>query len=163
LRILLLYEAVYPDNIGGVETRNWELGRALGRRGHEVTLAGFCAPLPGEPPNVRVLPMGPSPRLYNAGGRRSTRAALRFAAAVARLDLSPYDVVETANMPYVHLLPLALRCRLEYGSAPAGDACGSGISRVGGILGNLHPREALRAGHRARHACSVREEASDMS
>jgi len=94
LRILLLYEAVYPDNIGGVETRNWELGRALGRRGHEVTLAGFCAPLPGEPPNVRVLPMGPSPRLYNAGGRRSTRAALRFAAAVARLDLSPYDVVE---------------------------------------------------------------------
>src|SRR6185436_12124704 len=112
LRILLLYEAVYPDNIGGVETRNWELGRALGRRGHEVTLAGFCAPLPGEPPNVRVLPMGPSPRLYNAGGRRSTRAALRFAAAVARLDLSPYDVVETANMPYVHLLPLALRCRL---------------------------------------------------
>lgn len=112
MRILLLYEAVYPDNIGGVETRNWELGRALGRRGHEVTLAGFCAPLPGEPPNVRVLPMGPSPRLYNAGGRRSTRAALRFAAAVARLDLSPYDVVETANMPYVHLLPLALRCRL---------------------------------------------------
>ncbi|HET9765933.1 MAG TPA: glycosyltransferase family 4 protein [Thermoanaerobaculia bacterium] len=112
LRILLLYEAVYPDNIGGVETRNWELGRALGRRGHEVTLAGFCAPLPGEPPNVRVLPLGPSPRLYNAGGRRSTRAALRFAAAVARLDVGPYDVVETANMPYVHLLPLAVRCRL---------------------------------------------------
>jgi len=112
LRILLLYEAVYPDSIGGVETRDWELGRALGRRGHEVTLAGFCAPLPGEPPNVRVLPLGPSPRLYNAGGRRSTRAALRFAAAAARLDLSPYDVVETANMPYIHLLPLALRCRL---------------------------------------------------
>ena len=112
LRILLLYEAVYPDSIGGVETRDWELGRALGRRGHEVTLAGFCAPLPGEPPNVRVLPLGPSPRLYNAGGRRSTRAALRFAAAVARLDVAPYDVVETANMPYVHLLPLALRCRL---------------------------------------------------
>ncbi|HEV8238816.1 MAG TPA: glycosyltransferase family 4 protein [Thermoanaerobaculia bacterium] len=112
LRILLLYEAVYPDSIGGVETRNWELGRALGRRGHEVTLAGFCAPLPGEPPNVRVLPLGPSPRLYNAGGRRSTRAAVRFAAAVARMDLSPYDVVETANMPYVHLLPLALRCRI---------------------------------------------------
>ncbi|HXT52729.1 MAG TPA: glycosyltransferase family 4 protein [Thermoanaerobaculia bacterium] len=113
LRILLLYEAVYPDNIGGVETRNWELGRALGRRGHEVTVAGFCAPLPGEPPNVRVLPLGPSPRLYNAGGRRSTRAALRFATAVARLDVSPYDVVETANMPYVHVLPLALRCRLS--------------------------------------------------
>lgn len=112
MRILLLYEAVYPDNIGGVETRNFELGRALARRGHEVTLAGFCAPLPGEPPNLRVLPLGPSPRLYNAGGRRSTWAALRFAAAVARLDLSPYDAVESANMPYVHLLPLALRCRL---------------------------------------------------
>jgi glycosyltransferase involved in cell wall biosynthesis len=113
MHLLLLYEAVYPDHIGGVETRNFELGRALAQKGHAVTLAGFCAPLPGEPPHLRVLPLGPPPRLYNEAGRRSTRQALRFARTVAsdRLDLRPYDVVETANMPYVHLLPLALRCR----------------------------------------------------
>jgi len=112
LRLLILYEAVYPDRIGGVETRNWELGRAMARRGHQVTLAGLCAPLPGEPPHLVVRSLGPSPRLYNAAGQRSTRGALRFATAVARLDLAPYDLVETANMPYVHLLPLALRCAL---------------------------------------------------
>jgi glycosyltransferase involved in cell wall biosynthesis len=50
-------------------------------------------------------------KLYNAEGKRSTRQALRFAGAVARLDLGPYDVIETPNMPYIHLLPLAARCR----------------------------------------------------
>jgi glycosyltransferase involved in cell wall biosynthesis len=111
MRILLLYEVVYPDKIGGVETRNWELARALARRGHQVTLGGLCPPLPGEPPGVTVLSLGESPDLYNAAGKRSTRGAVRFARVVAGLDVAPYDVVETANMPYVHLLPLALACR----------------------------------------------------
>jgi glycosyltransferase involved in cell wall biosynthesis len=110
VRFLLLYEALYPDRIGGVETRNRELARALVRRGHRVTLAGLSSPLPGEPPGLDVLSLGPSPRLYNEAGRRSTRGALRFAAATMRVDLSPYDLVESANMPYVHLLPLAARC-----------------------------------------------------
>ncbi len=112
MRILLLYQAVYPDSIGGLETRNWELGGALARRGHRVTLAGFCRALPGEPPGLVVLPLGEANRLYNAAGQRSTRGALRFAAAAARLDLASYDLVETANMPYVHLPALALRCAL---------------------------------------------------
>jgi glycosyltransferase involved in cell wall biosynthesis len=110
LRLLLLNEAVYPDFIGGVETRNAGLAQALVRRGHEVTLAGFCGPLPSEPPTLRVLSLGPSPRLYTAIGRRSTRQALRFARSVSTLDLTPFDIVETANMPYAHLVPLAARC-----------------------------------------------------
>lgn len=112
LHVLILYETVFPDFIGGVETRNHELARALVRRGHEVTLAGFCSGLTGEPPRLHVRSLGAlGGRLYNAAGKRSTRQALRFAAAVARFDLSPYDVVETPNMPYVHLVPLAARCR----------------------------------------------------
>jgi glycosyltransferase involved in cell wall biosynthesis len=96
-----------------VETRNYELARALVRRGHEVTLAGFCSGLTGEPPRLHVRSLGAlGGRLYNREGKRSTRQALRFAAAVARFDLTPYDVVETPNMPYVHLLPLAARCRM---------------------------------------------------
>jgi glycosyltransferase involved in cell wall biosynthesis len=110
LRLLLLNEAVYPDFVGGVETRNAGLAQALARRGHEVTLAGFCGPLSDNPPRLRVRSLGPSPRLYNANGRRSTRQALRFARGVSTLDLTPFDVVETANMPYVHLVPLAARC-----------------------------------------------------
>jgi glycosyltransferase involved in cell wall biosynthesis len=111
LRILLLYDCIYPRSVGGVEHRNFELARALGARGHQVTLAGF-AEAPAEPaPGVEVLPVGPPGRLYTASGKRSTGEAVRLARSVLRLDLARYDVVETANIPYAHLPPLALRCR----------------------------------------------------
>jgi len=114
MRILILYETVYPDFIGGVEHRNYALALALGRRGHEVTLAGFLTGAASEPPGVRVLSLGDLGALgglYNREGKRSTRQALRFAARVARLDLRGYDLIETPQVPYVHLFPLAARAR----------------------------------------------------
>jgi glycosyltransferase involved in cell wall biosynthesis len=113
VKILLLYETVYPDFLGGVESRNHELALALARRGHEVTLAGFRKAQPSpDPPGVRVLSLGVIDRLTNAAGQRSTRQAIRFALTVPRVDVSGYDVVETANMPYVHIFPLAVKCAL---------------------------------------------------
>lgn len=112
MKILILYETVYPDFIGGVEHRNHELATALWRRGHEVTLAGFCKPLPGIPPRLRVQSLGELGELYNAAGRRSTRKAIRFAFTVPRVDVRGFDVVETANMPYIHIFPLAVKCAL---------------------------------------------------
>jgi len=113
LKILLLYETVYPDFLGGVESRNHELAIALARRGHEVTLAGCRKAKPSpDPPGVHVLSLGELDVLTNAAGRRSTRQAIRFAFTVLRVDVSGYDVVETANMPYIHIFPLALKCAL---------------------------------------------------
>ncbi len=112
LRILLVYDCLYPWSVGGVEHRNHELARALSARGHRVTLAGF-ADAPSEPfPGVDVLPLGPPGRLYTEAGKRSTGEAARLARAVLGIDLRRFDVVETANIPYAHLPPLALRCRL---------------------------------------------------
>lgn len=111
MKLLFLYETVYPDFIGGIELRNHEVAAALCRRGHEVTLAGLCGNLSSDRPNLRILSLGNRGGLYNESGKRSTRQAVRFAAKVARsLDVRPYDVIETANMPYIHLLPLAARC-----------------------------------------------------
>jgi glycosyltransferase involved in cell wall biosynthesis len=110
LKLLIVYETVYPDFIGGVEHRNYELAAALCRRGHQVTLAGFCGSLASTVENLQILSLGELGQLYNREGKRSTRQALRFAAALRRLDLTPYDAVETPNMPYVHLLPLAWKC-----------------------------------------------------
>lgn len=111
LRILLFYDCLYPYSVGGVEHRNHELARALSARGHRVTLAGF-ADAPSEPfPGVEILPVGPPARLYTAAGKRSTGEAVRLARSAFRLDLARYDVIETANIPYAHLPPLALRCR----------------------------------------------------
>lgn len=110
MKILLVYETVYPDFIGGVETRNFELAAALRRRGHEVTLAGFRKP--GVPPSEGTRSLGELSGLYNAAGQRSTKGAVRFALTVPGIDIRDFDIVETANMPYVHIFPLALKCAL---------------------------------------------------
>lgn len=111
MNILLLYDCIYPRSVGGVEHRNHELARALAARGHRVTLAGFAEARTEPSPGVEILPVGPPGRLYTPDGRRSTGEAVRFARSVLRLDLGRFDVIETANIPYAHLPPLALRCR----------------------------------------------------
>lgn len=115
LRILLVYDCLYPWSVGGVEHRNHELARALAARGHRVTLAGFAeerSEMSSGVPGVEILPVAPPGRLYTAQGKRSTGEALRLARAALLLDVRRFDVVETANIPYAHLPPLALRCRL---------------------------------------------------
>ena len=111
LSILLFYDCLYPESVGGVEHRNYELARALGARGHRVVLAGFGAARSVPFPGVDVLPVGPAGRLYTETGKRSTGEALRLARAAARIDLAGFDVVESANIPYAHLPVLAWRCR----------------------------------------------------
>lgn len=109
-KILILNERLFPSALGGVERRNHDLAVELGRRGHEVTLIGFGRGPSPPPPGVRCLSLGELGRLYGPDGKRRTFHALSFAWRAALLDLAPYDVVEASNIPYVHLLPLALRC-----------------------------------------------------
>lgn len=110
LRILLFYDCIYPESVGGVEHRNHELARALAGRGHHVTLAGFCSARRQPFESVEIVPIAPAAPLYDAAGRRSVRQALRLARGAASLQLRDFDVVEAANIPYAHLWPLALRC-----------------------------------------------------
>ena len=111
LRWLFFYDCIYPESLGGVEHRNYELARELGRLGHEVVLSGW-AEAPGEPhPNVRVQPVAKASRRYLARGRRSGLDALTLASQVHRIPLDGIDIVETANIPYLHLPLLARRCR----------------------------------------------------
>ena len=82
LRWLFFYDCIYPESVGGVEHRNYELARELGRLGHEVILSGW-ANGPGEPhPNVRVVPVARASRRYVARGRRSSIEALTLASQV---------------------------------------------------------------------------------
>lgn len=107
LRLALVYDCLYPQTIGGVEHRNAQLAAALAARGHRVTLAGLGETEPPRP-EVEVLSLGP--RLA-ANVRRGGADAARFGLAVARLPVERFDVVEAANIPFTHVLPLALRCR----------------------------------------------------
>lgn len=111
LSILLFYDCLYPESVGGVEHRNYGLARALGARGHRVVLAGFGAGVPLPLEGCEVLPLGPRGRLYTDTGKRRTSEALRLAHAATRIDLSGFDVIETASLPFAHLPVLAWRCR----------------------------------------------------
>jgi glycosyltransferase involved in cell wall biosynthesis len=113
-RILLIYDCVYPASLGGVEYRNYCLARALVDRGHQVTLAGWGdLPAGSLPAGVAMVRLPYAARLHDRAGKRGIVATLRFAAAMLRLDLSDYDIVETASIPFLHVFPLALRCWLE--------------------------------------------------
>ena len=111
LRWLFFYDCIYPGSLGGVEHRNYELARELGRLGHEVVLSGWAEAPHAPHPNVRVEPVAKASRRYLARGRRSGLEALLLASQVRRIPLDDIDIVETANIPYLHLPPLTRRCR----------------------------------------------------
>jgi glycosyltransferase involved in cell wall biosynthesis len=110
MRVLLVFETLYPDTIGGVEHRNAELAAALARRGHDVVVAGLGSPR-ARVAGVETVALGPVGRVYNAAGKRNAWHAVRFALAMRRLDVRSFDVVEAANMHYLYLWPLARACR----------------------------------------------------
>jgi len=110
-RLLLVYDAVYPASVGGVEHRNQQLGLALAERGHDVKLAGWIEADTTPPAGLSIVPLGPARPLHTRAGRRSRWAALRLAWQTARLDVRGFDVVETASIPLLHLFGLARRCR----------------------------------------------------
>lgn len=111
MRILFLYDWVYPDHPGGIEKRNFDLARELERRKHDVTLAGFVRFPDKLDGSMRVLNLGAGGDLYDVSGRRRLREAWRYRRAVSRLDIASFDVVETAGLPFLHLGPLNDLCK----------------------------------------------------
>lgn len=110
MNILFVYDCIYPESLGGVEHRNYCLAKALAALGHKVTLAGWVRAPESPCEGVTVLPMAFRTKLYDPAGKRTVLTSLKFALATLRLDLRDYDVVESANIPYLHLLPLTLLC-----------------------------------------------------
>ena len=114
-KILLIYDCLYPASLGGVEYRNYCLAKALAARGHQVTLAGWGHTTATElHPNMHIVHLPFSRKLHDQDGKRGLWPTLLFALAVLRLNPKKYDVIETANIPYLHILPLALHCALAH-------------------------------------------------
>jgi glycosyltransferase involved in cell wall biosynthesis len=113
MNLLFVYDCLFPESVGGVEHRQFRLAEALIERGHTVTIAGWGEDAPPDGSKVRFLHLPFQAPLHDAVGKRGIGPTLRFAAAMLTLDLAPYDAVETANIPYLHLFPLARRCRAQ--------------------------------------------------
>jgi glycosyltransferase involved in cell wall biosynthesis len=113
MRVLVIYDCLFPYTIGGGERWYRNLVERLAADGHEVTYLtlrqwdrGTSPDLPGI--DVRVA--GPRMALY-AGGRRRIGPPLVFGAGVLwhlLLRGRRYDVVHTASFPFFSLLAAAL-------------------------------------------------------
>lgn len=120
MRIVYVYDAIYPYVTGGAERRYHELGTRLAKRGHEVQHVGWQY-WPGAAQRlehgVLLHGAGAPPPLHDASGRRTFREALQFAIAatriVARLDA---DIIDCSSIPY--LPPMLLSCTARVRRVP---------------------------------------------
>ena len=113
MRILVVYDCLFPDTIGGGERWYRTLVERLAAEGHEVTyltLRQWDRESPPDLAGVDVRVAGPRMALYG-GGRRRIGPPLVFGAGVLWHLLHRgrhYDVVHTASFPFFSLLAAAL-------------------------------------------------------
>lgn len=107
LRAALVYDAVYPYTLGGVEYRNFALARHFAGR-IKVTFYGFgywianrATPLP----DCAYISIGPPRPLHDASGKRRVGDAIAASIGVATcLWSSDEDVWEVANIPHLPVI-----------------------------------------------------------
>lgn len=107
MKIAFVYDVLYPETIGGVEKRIFEIGTRLAERGHEIHLFPMFA---GSDRDVKIRdgliihpvcrPMG----LYT-GGRRSVIQALWYTLHLFPVLLKvQVDIIDCQNFPYFPVL-----------------------------------------------------------
>ena len=103
MKIAFVYDVLYPETIGGVEKRIFEIGTRLAERGHEIHLFPMSA-WPKDKTVIRVgliihpvcRPMG----LYTSG-RRSVIQALWYSIHLFPILLKVrIDITDCQNFPY---------------------------------------------------------------
>lgn len=108
MKIAYIHDAVYPFIKGGAEKRIYELSRRLVERGHEVHVFGmkwWDGELTIEKKGVHLHGVCEAAALYSKG-RRSIRAAVKFAKAVLpHLIKERFDVIDCYQAPYLHSFP----------------------------------------------------------
>jgi glycosyltransferase involved in cell wall biosynthesis len=109
MRILIVYDCLFPYTVGGAERWYRNVAERLAGEGHDVTyltLRQWPRGTRPELPGVRVRAVGPRMALY-VDGRRRVAPPLVFGAGVLVHLLRhgrSYDVVHTASFPYFSLL-----------------------------------------------------------
>ena len=103
MKIACVYDVLHPWVVGGVQKRNWEIGRRLVKKGHDITLFGPKYWKDNDVmyrEGVRLWGVCPPQPLF-IEGRRSIKEAIYFAYKVLPpLMKEKFDVVEVANFPY---------------------------------------------------------------
>ena len=161
MRILVVYDCLFPYTVGGGERWLRSVAERLSAEGHEVTyltLRQWDRWVVVDVPGVRVCTAGPRLALY-VDGRRRIAPPLVFGAGVLWHLLrhgQRYDVVHTASFPFFPLLAAALvRPLHRFGlTVDWWEVWTLGywtqyLGRVGGRIGHLVQRLCARVPQRA--------------
>jgi len=114
LRILLIYDRLYPHSIGGFERFYRDIAERLATR-HDVTFLTRTQwadnERPDPPAGVRLVALDCGLEVYTASGRRRILPPVRFGIGVlAHLlrNRRRYDIVQTGSFPFFALLSAAM-------------------------------------------------------
>ena len=114
MRILFVYDCLYPHTIGGFERFYRDVAERLARN-HEVTYLTrtqwAADQSPDTPAGVKLVALNCGRDLYTASGRRRILPPLRFGMAVlAHLfrNRHRYDIVQTCSFPYFPMVSCAM-------------------------------------------------------
>lgn len=110
MRILLVYDCLYPNTVGGAELWLRALAERLGAEHDVVYLTRRQWDDPPDPPGFEVIGVS-NGELYTPSGRRRLLPALAFAAGVFRHVVrrrGRYDLVHCLSYPYLSVPALRL-------------------------------------------------------
>jgi glycosyltransferase involved in cell wall biosynthesis len=109
MKIVFVYDVIYPYVKGGVEKRIWELAIRLSARGHNVHIVGmkyWDGPDSVEKDGVTLHGICPSQTLY-ADGRRTIGEAIYFSARlIPFLMREDFDIIDCQQFPYFPCFPV---------------------------------------------------------
>jgi glycosyltransferase involved in cell wall biosynthesis len=161
VRILIVYDCLFPYTVGGGERWLRSVAERLSAEGHEVTyltLRQWDREAVVDVPGVRVCTAGPRLALY-VEGRRRIAPPLVFGAGVLWHLLRHgrrYDVVHTASFPFFSLLAAALvrplhrfGLTVDWWEVWTLAYWTQYLGRVGGRIGHLVQRLCARVPQRA--------------
>ncbi|MEJ7825910.1 MAG: glycosyltransferase family 4 protein [Solirubrobacteraceae bacterium] len=112
MRILIVYDCLFPYTVGGGERWLRSVAQRLASEGHDVTyltLRQWERSVLPDVPGVRIVTAGPRMKLYVDGRRRILPPLLFGAGTLVHLlrHGRRYDVVHTATFPFFALLAAA--------------------------------------------------------
>ena len=114
MKILLICEAVFPENKGGLERWMTWLGKELSNRGNEVSYINASGVL-GNRDGVEYFPVERSNWHYVADGKRSIKQSIDFAFSIRPLirRIQP-DVIYSVQAPIFSIFSLAIWPRKKW-------------------------------------------------
>ncbi|CAN2170803.1 RfaG Glycosyltransferase [Candidatus Nanopelagicaceae bacterium] len=114
MKILLICEAVFPENKGGLERWMTWLGKQLSDRGYEVSYINASGVL-GIREGVAYFPVESSNWHYVADGKRSIKQSIVFAFSIRPLirKIQP-DVIYSVQAPIFSIFSLAIWPRKKW-------------------------------------------------